>query len=195
MGHGFLIQTLKGLERTTGLPYAQKKVVSTIYNLIRKYSFLDNDLALGIIFDQIANGNVEKLYNGRTDGNLSICIYYSSKYALSTECKYQNGQKRTGDNVSLDSEVFEDTPLSEIIGVDTESRLKDSNDLMNRLFESLNEEEKIYYTYYLEDATDADIGRQLGFSRSAAGKKRRAFYEMAKKRLSLMQKTFQKLND
>ena len=61
---------------------------------------------------------------------------------------------------------------------------------MKRLFDSLSEEEKIYYVYYLEGIKDSEIARDLGFSRTAAGKKRKAFYEMAKKRIQLMQKTF-----
>lgn len=190
MNQEFLIKTLKGLEASTGLPYAQKKVLSTIYNLIRKYSFLEQDLALGIILDQIANGTIEKLYNGRTDGNLSVCIYYASRNALSDECDKQNVQKRTSDLVSLDCEVSEDTTLEDMIGTDTEVSEQNTNDLMKRLFDSLSEEEKIYYVYYLEGIKDSEIARDLGFSRTAAGKKRKAFYEMAKKRIQLMQKTF-----
>lgn len=188
MDSKMIYRTLVALERETGLPYSGKKVLSTVFNLIRKYSTLEPEVVWSEILRRITDGTVEKLFRGRTDGNLSICIYYSGWYAITNVLKTMGGQKRSVDMVSLDrtisSEDSEDT-LESMIGNEDHS-FNDDISLMKSFAETLTDKEKILYVYFLEDRRNSVIAKELGISKVAVGKMKEKFYTMARKRLTAM---------
>jgi hypothetical protein len=180
-----LIRFLQDLEKETGLPFhSQKKVLTTIYNLINRYPVLESDTVIDIIVNEISKGRVEKLFRGRNDNNLSICIYYSGRYALNNHINSLSAQKRQADLVSLDSANEDGHSLSETEGNNDSERGMIIADTMNTFYNSLTHKEKVLYSLLIQEEDDDKIAEVFDCSRSYANRMRNRFYEMAKKRIS-----------
>lgn len=182
-------QYLYGLEKEMDLPFhSSPKVLTTIYNLVRKYSSFEPEEVFQAINDVIADGSVLRLFKGRKDGNLSICVYYAAKWRIGSQIASNRAQKRTADVVSLSATIGDETTVEDTLGHSDEIATNEAKQLMNKFYNTLSEKDKVLYIMLLEDHSVTKISEVLGCSPTYASRRIKAFYEVAKKRITNMTK-------
>lgn len=187
-----LISFLKDLEAETGLPYnSQKKVLTTIFNLVRKYSGFEAEEVMQAVVDRIADGTVGRLYRGRKDDNLSLCVWYATKWKLGNMIAERTAQKRNADLVSFSALTSEGTEIGELIGDDYENVLHNEKiDSLKHIAESLNPEDKLLYVMLWEDKTTKDIAEVFDCSASYASRMVTDLLEKIRKRMIANEKAY-----